>query len=197
MGQCSSKNSVGVVESINLVENEDKNQNLNSKRVNSSAIKNQLKDYNFENVRIFISYCWSDKEVSHALADKFVKEKFQLSIDREKTSPEDLFFAMDHSDFVLLFISKSYINCSECQREARYAFDQNLEIVIVNLNSSYVLDKWIAQIIGGRKSAFLLDSKNFCSYSFEDIKENIVSFKISIIFIEYIYFKTLFKSIKN
>lgn len=145
MGQCSAKNSVGVVESINLVENEDKKQNyLNSKRVNSSTTKNQstshaeniskqnLKDYNFENVHIFISYCWSDKEVSHALADKFVKEKFQLSIDREKTSPEDLFFAMDHSDFVLLFISKSYLNCSECQREARYAFGQNLEIVIVN-----------------------------------------------------------------
>ena len=135
-------------------------------------------------IRIIISYCWSDKEVCHALADKFVKEKFQLSIDREKTSTEDLFFTMDHSDFVLLFISNSYLNCSECQREARYAFDQNLEILIVNLNSNYVLDKWIAQIIGGRNSALLLDSKNFCSNSYENIKENIVSFKVSINFLK-------------
>jgi hypothetical protein len=172
MGQCRSKNSVGVIESINLADNEGKqNSNQDFKQ------KSKEKKFNFENLRILISYCWSDREASHALADKFIKEKFKVWIDRDKTTTDDLFFAMDNSDLVVLLISKSYLNCSDCQREARYAFDQNMNIVIVNLNQSYVPEKWIAQVIGGKNYLKLIDSKKFSSAHFENIKENIVSLK--------------------
>ena len=111
------------------------------------------------------------------MADKFIEKKFQVWIDRDRTSSEDLFFAMENCEIVLLFISKSYLNCSDCQREARYAFDQNMDIVMVNLNESYVPDKWVAQVIGGKKFSILVDSKKFSSANFENIEDNIVSFK--------------------
>ncbi len=138
--------------------------------------KSKEKKINYENFRILLSYCWSDREASHALADKFIKEKFKIWIDRDRTSSEDLFIAMDNSDLAVLLISKSYFNCSDCQKEAKYAFDRNMNILIVNLNQGFVPDKWIAQVIGGKKYSLLIDSSNyFSSAHFERIKEKIVS----------------------
>ena len=165
MGQCfANRNSVGVTETINLVENVKPQKSATKKNSN-------------ENVKLLISYCWSDKEAGHTLADAFTREKFRVWCDRDKMACEDeVHIAMESSDIVLICISESYLQCSECQREARYAFEQNLEIVVVNLNKGYVPNKWISQIIAGKRKALLVDVKNLCSNSFEIIKNNIVSF---------------------
>ena len=89
MGQCSNKNSVGVIESINLLENDKNGSNLKKENSNTNELVNRtksnldLKSINFGDIRIVISYCWSDREASHALADKFIKEKFQVTLDRD------------------------------------------------------------------------------------------------------------------
>lgn len=107
------------------------------------------------------------------MADAFIENQFQVWIDRDKTSSGDLYFAMDNFDVVLLIISKSYLNCSDCQREARYAFEQNMNIVVVNVNQSFVPDKWKAQVIGGKNYLMLSDSKKFTSANYEDIIDKI------------------------
>ena len=71
----------GVAETIKLITNES---DSNSRK------------------RLMISYCWADCDISHALADTFVKEKFNIWIDREKMC-KDVFFAMDMSDIIFIY----------------------------------------------------------------------------------------------
>ena len=168
-------NSVGVIESINLDDNEDKQKSNKDFKQKIEEIKFIFENLN-ENLRISISYCWSDREASHALADEFIENQFQVWIDRDKTSLGDLFFVMGNCDLVLLLISKSYLNCSDCQREARYAFEQKMNIVVVNLDRSFVPDKWKAQVIGGKKYQMLTDSKKYTRAHFGNIIDKIVSF---------------------
>jgi hypothetical protein len=180
MGKFSSTNSVEVIESINLGDYEDKPNSNKDFKQKAKEIKFIFENLN-ENLRILISYCWSDREASHALADEFIENQFQVWIDRDKTSSGDLFFAMENCDVVLLLISKSYLNCSDCQREARYAFEyRNMNIVVVSLNKSFVPDKWKAQVIGGKNYQMLTDSKKFSSAHFGHIIDKIVSIILEI-----------------
>ena len=156
MGNCKS-NSVGVLQSL--------------EPLNKAALIGK------NNLNIYISYCYFDKEHAQKLADDISKLKFNIYIDYNKTALST-FNTIDRSDIVIICISESYMKCMNCLREARYTFDKKvLPFMIITFDDQYEPDPWLIQIIYSNFNEQL--RTNFKKFHYPTSKESVTNILLS------------------
>ncbi|RMZ98107.1 sterile alpha motif domain-containing [Brachionus plicatilis] len=102
------------------------------------------------NCSIYLSYCWFDEQQSHQIAKKLTEHGLKLTMDKDKMSLDST-NAIYKSDVIVLCISKSYMSCDACLKEAHLSFQQEVPIIPILLVPGYKPDNWLAQIIAGKK----------------------------------------------
>ncbi|CAF0893101.1 unnamed protein product [Didymodactylos carnosus] len=110
-----------------------------------------------DHYNLMISYCYSDKDVCHPLADRLMSDGFTLWIDRDKTLTESVTRkAIDQSDCVLLCLSEEYYTNVNCQNEAKYAHQTSGKVMIPAKVNNYVMKNWLTSTIRTTKTIFKL-----------------------------------------
>ena len=175
MGSCTSQSSNDVIQ-LQTVKPKLGNKPL-VRPDSSSKQQNKISDTDPESYNIMISYCWTNKEVCHALADRLISDKIKVWIDRDKMSGDiyaSMADAVDNSDCILLCISESYFNSVNCQREARYAADRHRLIIPIKVTPKYEPVKWLGLIIAGKLYFNLSVSYDSFESNYAKIKEEAV-----------------------
>lgn len=101
---------------------------------------------------IYLSYCWYDQNVVEQVAD-YVKEMgFNVLFDNDDEKLKlNVFNAIYKSDLILICLSKSYLKCFACQKEAKYSFEKKIPIFTISVEEGFAPDKWLSKIIAGRQ----------------------------------------------
>lgn len=139
--------------------------NLNNNQ--SSSSNNKIEFYqNNINTKCFIylSYCWFDEEQSHQIVEKLSQLGLNVTMDQEKISTDTL-NDIYNSDMIVICISKSYLSCNACLREAYLSFNQNVPIIPILLTTNYKPDAWLAQIIAGKKYKLITENSKRYDYN--------------------------------
>lgn len=173
MGQCQSEKSVNTASDVHLKNHGSKQQLEEYIGEHDEKIENFAEKH----FNIMISYCWDDKALCHRIADRLMDDKFTVWIDRDEMSG-DVYSAMasaiDSSDCILLCISESYFNSSNCQKEARYASDKRKTIIPIKVESKYKTEGWLSFIIAGKLYFRISQSENEFNMAYEKITQEIV-----------------------
>jgi hypothetical protein len=83
--------------------------------------------------QLFVSYCHSDKEIVHRVADELKKLNYKIWIDRDLIEGNmllpDIQNGIEIYHIVICFISKNYCKSQTCMDEITYARNQKKEIL--------------------------------------------------------------------
>ena len=95
---------------------------------------------------IMISYCWEQKSLAWLLKEKLTKAGKTVWIDT-KNMQGDVFDAMaeavEKSSFVICCISEDYAGSRFCQQEAKYACQQDKQVIFVKVQENYSANGWL------------------------------------------------------
>lgn len=150
------------ISDISINQNNTHNSSSDYLKINqySSKIEFYKNDILSKKCLIYFSYCWFDEEQSHQIAYKLIDLGLDVIINKDKLSL-DPSSAIYGSDMILICISKSYLSCHECLREAYLSFKQNVPIVPILLTTGFKPNVWLSQIIAGKRYTLITDSLDY------------------------------------
>jgi hypothetical protein len=95
--------------------------------------------------QFFLSYCHSNKEIVHKVADELIKINCKIWIDRDLTEGHMLFADIQNgieiSHLVICFISKTYCDSQNCMNEITLAYNQKKKILPIMLDDYFKVEK--------------------------------------------------------
>jgi uncharacterized protein with NAD-binding domain and iron-sulfur cluster len=91
--------------------------------------------------QLFVSYCHSNQEIVHRVADELTKLNYKIWIDRDLIQGNKLFAdiqkGIEISHIVICFISKNYCESENCMNEITLAYTQKKKILPIMLDDYF------------------------------------------------------------
>jgi hypothetical protein len=108
--------------------------------------------------QLFVSYCHSNKEIVHRVADELTKLNYKIWIDRDLTKGNMLFAdiknGIETSHIVICFISKNYCESRDCMDEITYANNKDKKIIPIILDDDFKIEKERIKLIISQINSF-------------------------------------------
>jgi len=132
--------------------------------------------------QLFFSYCHSNKEIVHRVADELIKLNYRIWIDRDLIEGHMLFAdiqnGIENSHLVICFISEYYCNSQNCMNEITLAYNQKKKILPIMLDDYFKQEqKGIKFMISQINSFYAFKQPNtfspWANNHFEKLKETI------------------------
>jgi hypothetical protein len=108
---------------------------------------------------LFLSYCHSNKDIVHKIADELTKINYKIWIDRNLIQGNMLFAdiqkGIEFSHIVICFISENYCKSKNCLKEITLADKKNKKILPIMLDNYFnVEQEGIQLMISGINSFY-------------------------------------------
>jgi hypothetical protein len=132
--------------------------------------------------QLFVSYCHSNKEIVHRVADELTKLNYKIWIDRDLIEGNMLFAdiknGIETSHIVICFISKNYCDSRDCMDEIIYANNKDKKILPIILDDDFKVEKERIKLIISQINSFYAFKQpdTFSQWNnnhFEKLKEKI------------------------
>jgi hypothetical protein len=132
--------------------------------------------------QFFLSYCHSDKDIVHRVADELIKLNYKIWIDRDLIQGNFLFAdiqnGIENSHVVICFISKNYCDSQNCLKEITLADTKNKKLLPIMLDNFFKDEKEGIQFMISRINKFYAykTPETFSPWNnnhFETLKEQI------------------------
>jgi hypothetical protein len=96
-------------------------------------------------IQLFVSYCHSNKEIVHRVADELTKINYKIWIDRDRIKGNlllaDIQKGIEASHIIICFISKNYCDSQTCMDEITYARNQKKKILPIMLDEFFKVEQ--------------------------------------------------------
>jgi hypothetical protein len=107
--------------------------------------------HNEKTFDIMISYSHKDEIICRQIYDELIKAGYRVWIDFDQMHGnvmDAMAQAIERSNTILICMSEEYRRSNYCRAEAHYAFQRQLKIVPVLLQTHYKPDSWLLFLIG-------------------------------------------------
>jgi hypothetical protein len=108
--------------------------------------------------QLFVSYCHSNKEIVHRVADELIKLNYKIWIDRDLIQGNILFADIKKgikiSHIIICFISKTYCYSQNCMNEITYAYNKNKKILPLMLDDYFKVEQEGIKLIISQINSF-------------------------------------------
>ena len=108
--------------------------------------------------QLFVSYCHSNQEIVHRVADELTKLNYKIWIDRDLIGGNILFAdiqkGIENSHIVICFISKNYCESNNCMIEINFANNKNKKILPIMLDDYFKVEQEGIQLMISRINSF-------------------------------------------